>query len=130
MKFLTKNRLAYLLNKILGIDFIVEEGRENNWNYRKWNSGIAECWQYTSAMSIAMTAQSGTGYYYTASNWTFPIGLFISAPAVTINTKAGSGLINACCNSITKDGMGFFVYCTVAHTVDIEFMNYAIGNWK
>ena len=25
-------------------DYIVEQGVKNNWTYRKWNSGIAECW--------------------------------------------------------------------------------------
>lgn len=25
-------------------DYIVEQGTSGNWTYRKWNSGIAECW--------------------------------------------------------------------------------------
>lgn len=130
MKFLSNNGLQYLITKLMGADYIVEEGNANGWGYRKWNSGIAECWQHTSSESLAMTTQAGNGYYTTKSNWNFPSGLFISAPTVIINTKAGSGLINACCNAVTKDSMNFFVYCTVAHTVGVEFMNYAIGNWK
>lgn len=27
-----------------GIDYIVEQGTTNGWLWRKWNSGIAECW--------------------------------------------------------------------------------------
>lgn len=27
-------------------DFIVEQGTDGIWTYRKWNSGIAECWTY------------------------------------------------------------------------------------
>lgn len=26
-------------------DFVVEEGKSGSWNYRKWNSGKAECWK-------------------------------------------------------------------------------------
>lgn len=26
------------------VDFVVEEGTSGIWNYRKWNSGLAECW--------------------------------------------------------------------------------------
>lgn len=25
-------------------DYVVAEGTSGNWRYRKWNSGIAECW--------------------------------------------------------------------------------------
>lgn len=27
-----------------GTDFVVDQGVKNGWTYRKWNSGIAECW--------------------------------------------------------------------------------------
>ena len=30
-------------------DYIVETGTSGIWTYRKWNSGIAECWAYWSA---------------------------------------------------------------------------------
>lgn len=39
--------LKALLTKILDAlkaDYIVEQGTSGNWTYRKWNSGIAECW--------------------------------------------------------------------------------------
>lgn len=28
----------------LSTDFIIAQGESGNWRYRKWNSGIAECW--------------------------------------------------------------------------------------
>lgn len=28
----------------LGVDYIVEQGTSGIWTYRKWNSGISECW--------------------------------------------------------------------------------------
>lgn len=36
----------------LSVDYIVEEGTSGIWTYRKWNSGIAECWgRYTTTSS-------------------------------------------------------------------------------
>ena len=28
------------------VDYIVEQGTTNGWTYRKWHSGVAECWVY------------------------------------------------------------------------------------
>lgn len=35
-------------------DYVVEQGTSGIWTYRKWNSGIAECWTY-------WIAQNGSG---------------------------------------------------------------------
>lgn len=44
MKVLGANGLQYLITKLMGVDFIVEEGINGAWTYRKWNSGVSECW--------------------------------------------------------------------------------------
>lgn len=45
----TGNRLATFIKQIaykLGLiaDYVVEQGTISGWKYRKWNSGLAECW--------------------------------------------------------------------------------------
>ena len=43
----TREDLKNVLNKVLPsavVDHVVEEGTSGIWTYRKWNSGIAECW--------------------------------------------------------------------------------------
>ncbi len=36
------------------IDYIIEQGVSNDWIYRKWNSGIGECWKtFTHSTSLA-----------------------------------------------------------------------------
>ena len=32
------------LAKLLNCDYVIEEGSSGIWTYRKWASGIAECW--------------------------------------------------------------------------------------
>ena len=39
----TKKLFTKVLNSIKN-DYIVEQGASGIWTYRKWNSGIAECW--------------------------------------------------------------------------------------
>lgn len=43
---ITRNDLENILNEIVSVrtDYIVEQGTSGIWTYRKWNSGIAECW--------------------------------------------------------------------------------------
>lgn len=41
-------------------DYVVEQGTDGIWTYRKWNSGIAECWGYTSVPSATYNANGGS----------------------------------------------------------------------
>lgn len=40
-------------------DRVVEQGTSGIWTYRKWNSGIAECWGYTAVPSATYSANGG-----------------------------------------------------------------------
>lgn len=70
---------------VIGInigDYIVEQGTENGWTYRKWASGKAEAWyelSYTGSLN-----NSNGGWYGSPSGGQstpdFPSGLFTSDP--------------------------------------------------
>lgn len=63
----------------ISADYIVEQGTSNNWIYRKYNSGVAECWcQWT--QSATFNDHSGNGWFTSGFYATFPSGLFIAAP--------------------------------------------------
>ena len=38
-----KDNLVNAINE-LSVDYIVEQGTSGIWSYRKWNSGVSECW--------------------------------------------------------------------------------------
>lgn len=59
-------------------DYVIEEGTSGVWRYRKWASGIGECWAYISRNSSGITE-------FTA---TTPFGLV--DPAVTVSGGAES----------------------------------------
>ena len=65
-----------LFAELMGVDFIVEQGTSGIWTYRKWNSGIAECWGREENMTI-------TSGYVTLSP--FPSNLFINDEPNTTN---------------------------------------------
>ena len=68
------------------VDYIVEEGKIadetiGTWEYRKWNSGIAECWGYK-AQSITITEKISDSLFYSSTSFErsrYPIA-FIETP--------------------------------------------------
>lgn len=73
------------------VDFVVSEGEADGWSWRKWESGIAECW---GRFSHTLNCNSGWGSLYETSSAfyeTFPAGLFTAAPTVSIDWEQTSG---------------------------------------
>ena len=81
MAFLDLKKQINKLLEAVSVDYIVEQGTSGIWTYRKWNSGIAECWgevQKTTTFTV-WTAPIYYGATYTG-RYAYPDGLFISAP--------------------------------------------------
>lgn len=76
-------------------DYVVEEGTSGIWTYRKWNSGVAECWGRSTVASTSYSANGG--YKQVTEN--LPSGLFNASP----NVVEVSGRIQTCIQSM----MGF-----------------------
>ena len=63
------------------VDYIVEQGISGRWTYRKWNSGIAECWGKYQKEVSANTAD--------ASNYVdYPFS-FTAVPVINLTVAAG-----------------------------------------
>ena len=75
-------------------DRIVEQGTADGWTYRKWESGTAECWgSFTHSFNIS--SKSGSAWYGSSFNETFPTGLFTSTPewvGATAYPASGGGI--------------------------------------
>ena len=63
----------------LKVDYIVEQGTSGIWTYRKWNSGISECWGVYTASSKTYSAHSGQSF-----NPTLPSGLFNTTSTMVV----------------------------------------------
>lgn len=66
-------------------DYVVEEGTDGIWTYRKWNSGIAECWGRVTVASRTYTANGG---YYNVTGAP-PTGLFVSGSNPVLSATGG-----------------------------------------
>lgn len=71
------------------VDRVIEQGTSSIWTYRKWSSGIAECWGCQDIPSTTYSANGG----YRAVSAGLPSGLFINTPNIVIACGRISGLI-------------------------------------
>ena len=110
-------------------DYVVEESSSGIWIYRKWNSGIAECWGTDSSHSSASTAGQ-----YANIQVAFPSSLFISKPVVvtsqgtngTVQSYVGYSDVTGSSGNYTLD---CWVYSANANK-SINLFIQAIGKWK
>ena len=118
--------ICYKLNLVA--DYVVEQGTSGIWTYRKWNSGIAECWfQSASWTGVATTAVMGG--YWTYASVTLPFN-FVSAPAGVADAVTGTGmgfanLVGYSTSTITIHVVGN----QNSKQINVRFA-YVIGRWK
>ena len=125
------------------VDYIVEQGVKNvdgvTWYYRKWNSGIAECYcTITTTLSSTGTVWSGSYKYHGLNRPTYPF-TFVEAPveiAVPVRSSANSYWLykgdGTGANNSTTTGTYYGAIklnnFTSGSTVTISYMTK--GRWK
>lgn len=116
-----------------GDDYIVEHGFSNNWNYRKWASGFAECWRHIEKTNIASTTpwSGATSTYYanlgTDTNYPFE---FTEKPTCisSAQVSGGNGWMTQNGNNATTTNPGqFYVITPTSSTVNVYLNIYAFG---
>lgn len=112
-------------------DYVVEQATSGIWTYRKWNSGIAECWgREASTRYISISSAYGYTYYGSAiTNIAFPTNLFTETPYLQVTLAGGDG-VSAGISALSKDNFSFYPYCPSSGNHYIHVTSYAIGRWK
>ena len=117
-------------------DYIVDEGTEGMWRYRKWNSGIAECWGKHKFTNIPVTAW-GNIYMASCGSVNFPASFFNSDDVKCLafldaGPNGYSGMLGYGGSiATTKDHTpDFMVSRGTQYTGDYYVTIYAIGTWK
>lgn len=113
------------------VDYIVDQGTSGIWTYRKWASGVSECWGTQPSTSYAMTKTYGNGYYIEASRINYPSNLFIDPPVWHASkgyAAAGLEWISVAGNSASAIDM--YVCDTISHTASFPIVISARGKWK
>lgn len=72
-------------------DYVIEQRISGIWTYRKWNSGMAECW---AAVSTTMTVTGNNPFTaeggYVLPAYDFPF-TFAEAPSIHFSGEIGNG---------------------------------------
>lgn len=115
------------------VDYIVEQGTDGFWTYRKWNSGIAECWGVEMKNSNVATAW-GTGYLSPVLSTSFPSNLFNAAPTGVSIFITGAYTANAVNSGTrpTKDAVTYYLFRPSSGTTFVDYYAHiqAVGRWK
>lgn len=115
-------------------DWIVEQNTVGAWTYRKWNSGIAECWGQFVDSSTIETESLGM-YRSQGIQPTYPTGLFVGdAPLVECSCYGSTIIKWPVCNvapTLTSPG-NWVLYRPTANTsaANKYFVIRATGTWK
>jgi len=122
-------------------DYVTEVGTGNGWKYRKWNSGISECWYKTGATVNAQhsngggydTGTSSTRYVVTPPN--FPTDLFIEVPIVdcTIRGRERGFYSVPSVNPTSTSAGSWYGHRNASISGNeraITWQFYCIGKWK
>lgn len=118
---------VYIDEKLLA-DYIVDQGVTDNWTWRKWNSGIAECWCDYAHKPTAIGSEE--------VNITYPFN-FISVPIVTATLGRNGTLatdVIACDETGNRNNSlrrcELYLREVVNAEYDIQLLVQAIGRWK
>ena len=111
-------------------DAVVQQGTTGIWTYRKWSSGIAECWGYLETTASSYSGPYGNFYaYHVTAN--FPSGLFISRPIAMQNCTVSSGFAMPATNTnVSNTSYGCYALANLNGSQTCGFDIHAIGRWK
>lgn len=115
-----------------GVDYIIEQGTSGDWTYRKWASGIAECWG-VHPTSFNCKTNIGNCWFTDWLGVHYPTGLFLE-PTKAIPVASCADNWSWLCmvqsnsnNSVVFRGVRSSNYTTV---YDTAVTIHVIGTWK
>nr|DAT94311.1 MAG TPA: protein of unknown function DUF859 [Caudoviricetes sp.] len=115
-------------------DYVLEQGTSGIWTYRKWASGVSECWGNKNCGDIAIT--SAWGSLFEGSNIggiAYPSGLFVSHPVFfpsAQTTKYGICGIEIDGGNKTTTPRLYLLRATAQTVQGVYLSLYAKGRWK
>lgn len=106
-------------------DFVTETGESGGWTYRKWHSGMAECWKFTQ-IQINVTTAAGSLYYSDL----IPIQLPFAMTDVTFTGSVGQleTLVNP--GQPDAEHINFRVMRCTQHSYNTDIALLVKGRWK
>ena len=129
----SSNYTSYVITPV---DYIIEEKVNNDFKYRKWNSGLSELWYYKYHGDITMTTKMADGVYsnstYSGVQVTLPSGVFLED---TIPMAQGNVYSNGytCCQvcDATSEKFSYRIWSPYSTAITACRLSvYMTGTWK
>ena len=109
-------------------DYVLEQGTSGIWAYRKWASGVAECWGQPSKSVASSGTFLGANAYST--NFALPSGLFVSVDSANANPRLGSNYAIPAFIKTTPTSVGVDALSNESGTKDFSANIFVRGRWK
>ena len=109
-------------------NFVMEQGTDGIWSYRRWENGTAECFgQWTGTLANASTAN---GFSVYQKELTFRTGLFIEAPVVSCAFSVGTVVSASGVGAVSETAMTVTAFAVSGGEQTVRIYAHAIGRWK
>lgn len=111
-------------------DYVIASGTSGEWMYRKWNSGVSECWRQITGTITYSSTWNGFKLFEGSADW--PSGMFIQNPTVLYNCYIGSGYAIAARGGLSTTTKFRWQAIGTDGDPNIGYVIYvhAIGKWK
>ena len=116
-------------------DYVIAQGSSGNWRWRKWNSGVAECWQRYGFTAPKMV-EAGAIYYanQVVGGFAYPFS-FVYKPMEVVSADSTVGGWFACAqgsptNTLTESGYYVFTAPLKRVSADVALSIHVMGRWK
>ena len=113
-----------------GADYVVEQGTSGNWIYRKWNSGLYECFANTSE-SWAMTNRLGSSAdYYGIKSYDLTALAFTSITSIQVTGNCQAYYFATKVETYSTTSLQLTAISAGSRTDTIRHFINIIGKWK
>ena len=114
-------------------DFVIEEGTNDIWTYRKWYSGLSECWGAKQFSNLKPSVSLGSVLVQDIDSSTgfsnFPQGLFSAEPSVWLSLY-GNGAMSVTACGVTQEELKIRVIDFNQGAAFTKVYARAVGKWK
>lgn len=116
-------------------DAVIEYGSDSRWTWRKWRSGIAECFGHQEDSGVSITSAWGNLYDSTQQygKIAYPSGLFAAEPVVNVTVRSAPNAVMMewwSQGSKAETPIWLYVRPTPASDLTVTANIYAVGRWK
>lgn len=113
-------------------DWVTAQGTDGIWTYRRWHSGVSECWgTYTASIAVDIASASYGGYRSAQVSAAWPTATFVAAPTVTATSESSAGVWVSNTTGSDATAAKFFLSCGASMAAASRSVAiHACGRWK